>query len=194
MIKKTFFLFSIFLSMTMAGHVHARSTNAMTAGIMGMGNIQILESLPELDPGPGGGAYFDYRFNQRFSLTVEAWATTHGGADRSDGDEGIELLGIPTFTLRMYLLSDEMSKWDPYLGIGIGAYATSEGTIENGTNGVGLGAQIDVGFDYYFSDVFSAGFAGVFRSAGIVTSLRNNANNATAVIPFSLVARFGYHF
>lgn len=171
----------------------ARSSRDMTIGIMGMGNIQLLETIPEFDPGPGGGAYFDYRFNQRFSIQVDAWATTHDGTDRSAGDSGIEFVGIPTFTIKLYVSDNETSRWDPYAGIGIGVFATSEGSIENGTNGLGLGAQIDVGFDYHLSDIFSVGLGGVFRSAGIITSLSNNRNNATAIIPYSLVARLGFH-
>lgn len=174
--------------------VEARSTHNMTIGIMAMGNLQLLTTTPEFDIGPGGGVYFDYRFNQRFSVTVDAWASTHDGLGRSDGDNGIEFLGLPTCTIKMYLLNNEEGRWDPYIGMGLGVYATSEGSIENGTNGVGLGAQIDVGFDYYLSDLFSVGMAGIFRSAGIITSLNNNGNNATAIIPYSLIARAGFHF
>lgn len=160
---------------------------------MGIGNIQLLNSIPQFDPGPGGGAYFDYRFNQRFSVTLDAWATTHKGDGPSAGDD-FEILGIPTFTIKLYLIDDEASRWDPYAGIGIGAYATTEGDIPNGTNGVGLGAQIDVGVDYHVSDVFSVGFSGIFRSAAIITSLAASGNNALALIPYSLVGRIGFHF
>lgn len=171
----------------------ARSTKQRTIGLMGMGNIQLLDTLPEIDPGPGGGVYFDYRFNQRFSIQVDAWATTHTATGRSSGDGSIEFLGIPTFTIKLYFMDDENSRWDPFAGIGIGVYALSEGFIEDGTNGVGLGAHIDVGFDYYLSDIFSVGFSGVFRSTAIITSIGNNSN-ATAVLPYSLIGRAGFHF
>lgn len=190
--RKQGFILLIFLLSCLTAH--ARSSHNRTIGVMGMGNIQLLNTIPQFDPGPGGGAYFDYRFNQRFSITLDAWATTHGGTGRSSGDDGIELLGIPTFTIKLYFMDSESSRWDPYAGIGIGAYASSEGDIENGTNGVGLGAQIDVGFDYHLSDILSLGFAGIFRSAGIITSLSNSGNNATALIPYSLVAKVGFHF
>lgn len=172
----------------------ARSTKKMTAGIMALGNIQILSTMPNLDPGPGGGAFFDYRFNQRFSITIDAWATTHDGTSRSAGDNSIQILGIPTGTLKIYIMDDETSKWDPYVGVGIGAYATTEGSIANGTNGVGLGAQIETGVDYYFSDILSAGFAGVFRSTAIINSLSNSGTNASALLPYTLVAKAGFHF
>lgn len=177
------------------GNAQARSSKNMTIGILGMGNIQLLDTIPELEIGPGGGVYFDYRFNQRFSITIDAWATTHGGEGPSSADNGIEFMGIPTFTIKLYFMDDETSKWDPFAGLGIGVFALSEGTIENGTNGVGLGGQLEVGFDYYFSDVISAGFSGVFRSTGIINSLSNTGgSNATAIIPFSLVGRVGFHF
>lgn len=173
----------------------ARSTKKLTIGLLAMGNVQLLDTIPEFQVGPGGGVYFDYRFNQRFSIQIDAWATTHDGKGPSQGDNGIEFLGIPTFTIKLYFMDDESSRWDPYAGIGIGVFALSEGSVENGTNGVGLGGQIEVGFDYYFTDIISAGFSGVFRSAGIISSLSNSSgNNATAIIPFSLVGRLGFHF
>lgn len=190
-------IFFLALIITVAGfslQAIARSSKNLTIGLMGMGNIQLLDTIPEFDPGPGGGIYFDYRFNQRFSITIDAWCTTHSGSGPSAGDNGIEFLGIPTFTIKLYFMDDETSRWDPYAGLGIGVFATSEGSVENGTNGVGLGGQIEVGFDYYFSDLISAGFGGVFRSAGIITSLSNDNNNAIAIIPFTLMARLGFHF
>jgi len=192
--KKYLFLVLAIIVLTLPVRTEARSSKNLTIGLMGMGNIQLLNTIPEFDPGPGGGVYFDYRFNQRFSIQIDAWATTHDGTGPSRGDNGIELIGIPTFTIKVYFMDDETSRWDPYAGIGIGIFATSEGTIENGTNGLGLGGQIDVGFDYYLSDLFSLGFSGVFRSAGIITSLSNSGNNATAIIPFSLIGRLGFHF
>ncbi|MBI4412297.1 MAG: outer membrane beta-barrel protein [Deltaproteobacteria bacterium] len=173
----------------------ARSSKNMTIGIMAMGNIQLIDTIPDIDPGPGGGVYFDYRFNQRFSITIDAWATTHGGNGPSNGDEGIEFLGIPTFTIKLYFMDDEGNKWDPFAGLGLGVFALSEGSVENSTNGIGLGGQLEVGFDYHFTNVISAGFSGVFRSAAIITSLENTGgNNSSGMIPFSLVGRVGFHF
>lgn len=183
------FIFILFLSPLS----FARSSKKMTLGIMGMGNIQLVDTKTDLDPGPGGGVFFDYRFNQRFSITVDIWATTHDGTGRSDGDDSIQILGIPTMAIKLYFIDDESSRWDPYAGIGIGAYATTEGSVPNGSNGVGLGGRIDVGFDYHFSEILSAGFAGVFHSAGIITSLDGGATSSQAIIPFSLIARLGFH-
>jgi len=190
MIRKLFILTAIIFLMSSAAQ--ARSTHNITVGVMGMGNIQLLDVNPEIDPGPGGGMYFDYRFNQRFSLTLDAWATIHDGTATSNGDGGIAILGIPTATIKMYFLDDESGKWDPYAGLGVGAYAITGSDIGS-ANGLGLGAQLEVGCDYLISDGFSVGLAGVFRSAGIITGL-SGANTATAIIPFSLVGKFGYHF
>ncbi|OGQ06613.1 MAG: hypothetical protein A3G32_01830 [Deltaproteobacteria bacterium RIFCSPLOWO2_12_FULL_40_28] len=191
--KKTLIIF-LTLLILMPWYAEARSAKNKTVGVYGMGNIQLLGTEPEYAPGPGGGAYFDYRFNHRFSLTVDAWVTTHNGDDSSNGDDDIVLLGIPTATLKLYFIDDESSKWDPYAGIGLGVFALTEGSTANGTNGVGLGAQIDVGFDYHFTDIIALGFSGIFRSAGIIHNLDGGNNSATAIIPFSLVARLGFHF
>lgn len=191
--KKIFFLLP-FLLLFFPPLTEARPAKNRTIGLLGIGNIQLLNSIPQLDPGPGGGAYFDYRFNQRFSITLDAWATTQNGNGPSSGEGDIELLGIPTFTIKLYLSNDESSRFDPFAGIGIGAYALTEGSISNGTSGVGLGAHIDVGFDYHFNDLITAGFSGIFRSTALITNLNSSGNNALAMIPFSLVTRVGFHF
>lgn len=188
--RKIIYLF-LFLCL-LSTNSFARSSHKLTVGAMAMGNIQLLDVNPEIDPGPGGGLYFDYRFNQRFSFTLDAWATIHDGTASSEGDGGIAILGIPTGTIKMYFSDDESGKWDPYAGLGIGAYAIT-GSDAGGANGLGLGAQIEIGCDYLISDAFSVGLAGVFRSAGIITGLSGN-NTATAIIPFSLTAKAGYHF
>lgn len=188
------FLAFFLLGLLAAIPAQARSSKNMSAGIMAMGNIQLVETVTDFAPGPGGGLYFDYRFNQRFSLTVDTWATTHDGTGRSRGDNGIILFGLPSTTLKFYVLDDENSRWDPYFGIGISVLALTEGSVGNGTSGLGLGGQIDVGFDYYLSDSFSVGFDGIFRSVGVINSLTSSATNTSAIIPFSLVAKGGYHF
>ncbi|HBF12411.1 MAG TPA: hypothetical protein DDW49_03320 [Deltaproteobacteria bacterium] len=185
-----FFIISLLLSSSS----YARSDKNKTFGLMVMGNFQLIDTTPNLDPGYGGGLYFDYRFNQRFSITADAWLATHDGEGSSDGDNSIELLGIPTVTLKYYFMKDEASNWDPYAGIGVGLYALTEGSVENGTNGFGLGAQIDVGFDYYFNNSISAGFAGIFHSVGIVHSLGDGGSDSSAILPFSVVGKVGYHF
>ncbi|MBI2339448.1 MAG: outer membrane beta-barrel protein [Deltaproteobacteria bacterium] len=193
--KKSLVVFLTVFGLAFGSPAFARSSKNMTIGIMGMGNIQLIDTIPDIEVGPGGGVYFDYRFNQRFSISIDAWATTHGGEGPSEGDEGIEMLGIPTFTIKLYFMDEGESKWDPYAGLGLGVFALSEGSVENGTNGVGLGGQLEVGFDYYFTDIISAGFAGVFRSAAIINSLSNTGgSNSSGMIPYSLVAKLGFHF
>ena len=190
--KKSFSFLLLFICfLATSPSVEARSSKNMTIGILAMGNFQLIDTQPEFDPGPGGGIYFDYRFNQRFSIQIDAWATNHSGNNNFDGDS-FEILGIPTFTIKLYFMDDEASRWDPYAGLGVGAFATTEGSVANGTQGVGLGAQIEVGFDYYLTDIFSIGFAGAFRSGGIINSL--GQNRATALIPFSVMGRAGFHF
>ena len=190
--KKSFSFLLLFICfLATSPSVEARSSKNMTIGILAMGNFQLIDTQPEFDPGPGGGIYFDYRFNQRFSIQIDAWATNHSGNNNFDGDS-FEILGIPTFTIKLYFMDDEASRWDPYAGLGVGAFATTEGSVANGTQGVGLGAQIEVGFDYYLTDIFSIGFAWAFRSGGIINSL--GQNRATALIPFSVMGRAGFHF
>lgn len=190
---KTKIIFLMALFFVLSSAAEARPSKKMTLGIMGMGNIQLVDTKTDLDPGPGGGVFFDYRFNQRFSVTVDAWATTHDGTGRSDGDDSIQILGIPTMVIKLYFMDDDSSKWDPYAGLGIGAYATTEGSIPNGSNGVGLGGKLEVGFDYHFTELLSAGFGGTFHSAGIITSLDGGPTSSQAIIPFSLTARLGFH-
>lgn len=181
------------LGLTASSLAEARPDKKITVGVMGLGNIQLVETHTNLDPGPGGGAFFDYRFNQRFSLTVDAWASTHDGTGGSEGDNNIVIMGIPTLTIKMYFLDDEASKWDPYAGLGIGAYAVTEGSVPNGSNGVGLGGRIDLGFDYHINQLLSAGFAGTFHSAGIISNLDGGSGSSQAIIPFTLAAKLGFH-
>ena len=97
-------IFLVILFLLASSTSFARPAKDITLGLMGMGNIQLVETKTNLDPGPGGGVYFDYRFNQRFSMTVDMWATTHDGTGRSDDDNSIQILGIPTATIKLYLL------------------------------------------------------------------------------------------
>lgn len=170
----------------------ASSSYNKTIGANVFGSISLVDTLPEVDLGIGGGAYFDYRLNQRYSLTLEAFAITQDGEGRSAGEGSIEFLGIPTVTFKIYLLAGD-SKFDPYAGIGVGFYFITEGTASNNTGGGGLGAQVEVGFDYYLSDRFSIGVGGTFRSIGIINSLGGTAN-ATTYMPYTLLGKLGYHF
>ncbi len=157
-----------------------------------MGNIFIVDARPELDPGVGGYLYFDYRWSPQISTQFNIIVTTEDGTGISNGDNGIEFLGIPTINLKYYLLSSE-SHWDPYLMAGIGIYAISEGTASNGTFAVGFGADAGIGLDYYLTEKWSFGLAGSFRSIGLIDSTSGN-NNGTAIFPFSMAGNVGFHF
>ncbi|MFH1873617.1 MAG: outer membrane beta-barrel protein [Pseudomonadota bacterium] len=163
-----------------------------SVGLGPVGNIFVVDSNPELDPGVGGYVYFDYRWSPQFSTQFGVMVTTEDGTGISAGDNGIEFLGIPTFDLKFYVLSSP-SRWDPYGMIGIGFYAVSEGSADNGTVAFGIGANLGLGFDFYLTEKFSLGFATVLRSIGMIDSIGGNSNG-TSLFPVSLQANVAYHF
>jgi len=163
-----------------------------TVGLGPVGNIFVVDSSPELDPGVGGYVYFDYRWSPQFSTQFGVLVTTEDGTGISKGDNGIEFLGIPTFDLKFYLFSGE-TRWDPYGLIGMGFYAVSEGTTGNGTVAFGIGANLGIGFDYYISERFSFGLSAVFRSIGLIDSVGGD-HNGTSLFPLSLQGNIAYHF
>ncbi|MFA4873964.1 MAG: outer membrane beta-barrel protein [bacterium] len=163
-----------------------------SVGIGPVGNIFVVESNPELSPGIGGYVYFDYRWSPQFSTQFGVLVTTEDGQGISSGDDGIEFLGIPTFDLKFYILSNP-SRWDPYGLIGLGVYAVSEGSNKNGTFAIGVGADIGLGTDFYISERFSVGLAAIFRSIGLIDST-GGSNNGTALFPFSMMGNVAYHF
>lgn len=171
---------------------HAKS-NDITLGIIGLENFQLIESKSDLKPGAGGGAFFDYRFNSRFSISVDALASSHNGTGRSKGDNSSVMINMPAIVIKVYFLDDDQSKWDPYAGMGIGFYSMSEGSINDNTGGAGLGARVDLGFDYHLTHVLSLGLASVFNSAGLVTTLHGGPNASEALMPFTIMARLGFH-
>jgi opacity protein-like surface antigen len=168
------------------------SSGNFTVGLGPVGNVYVVDSNPELDPGIGGYLYFDYRWSPQFSTQFGVIVTTQDGTGISNGDDGIEFLGIPTFDLKFYLFS-EPSRWDPYGLIGIGVYAVTEGTNKNGTTAVGVGADIGLGCDFYITEKFSVGLSGVFRSIGLIDST-SGPNNGTSLFPFSIMGNVAYHF
>ncbi len=185
---------SLFFSLlaTAAQAQDAPAGFSRTIGANLYGSIPLVDTLPVVDPGIGGGVYFDYRFNQRFSLTIEAFSIVQDGTGPSGGEGSLLFFGVPTGTLKIYLLKTT-SKFDPYVGLGLGLYFLSEGNVSNSSFGVGLGAQIEVGFDYYLSDSFSVGVAGTYRAVGLINKLSGTAN-ATTYMPYTLLGKFGYHF
>lgn len=163
-----------------------------TVGGGPMGNIFIVDARPELGPGVGGHLFFDYRWSPQLSTQFTVIVTTEDGEGISNGDKGIEFLGIPTFDLKYYLLSSE-SHWDPYLMAGLGIYAISEGTTSNGTFALGFGGNVGLGCDYYFTEKWSVGLSGSFRSIGLIDDT-GGQNNGTAIFPFSMAGNVGFHF
>lgn len=180
--------FTAFGSLAQAGS----AAGNFTIGLGPVGNIYVVDSRPELDPGVGGYIYFDYRWSPQFSTQFGVVVTTQDGTGISNGDNGIEFLGIPTFDLKFYLMS-EPSRWDPYGLIGMGVYAITEGSASNGTVAVGIGANLGLGTDYYLTERFSVGLAAVFRSIGLIDSV-SGSNNGTALFPFSMMGNIAYHF
>lgn len=173
----------------------AQATTAggnFSVGFGPVGNIYVVDSNPELDPGVGGYLYFDYRWSPQFSTQFGVLVTTQDGTGISAGDGGIEFLGIPTFDLKFYILR-EPSRWDPYGLIGIGVYATTEGSVNNGTWALGVGADIGLGTDFYITEQWSVGLAAIFRSIGLIDST-GGSNNGTALFPFSIMGNVAYHF
>lgn len=163
-----------------------------TFGIGPVGNIFSVDGSPEMDPGVGGYLFFDYRWSPQLSTQVSVMVTTEDGTGTDEGDKGIEFLGIPTFDIKYYLVSS-VSRWDPYLLIGIGFYAVSEGTRSNGTFAVGVGANAGVGCDFYFNDRWSAGITTSFRSIGLIDSTKG-PNNGKAIFPVTITGNIAYHF
>lgn len=156
------------------------------------GSIQLVDTTPVVDPGIGGGLFFDYRFNSRFSITLESFWITQDGTGRSQGEGSVEFLGIPTTTFKYYPIGNQYIV-DPYFGIGIGFYALTEGKIKDNSFGMGLGAQIEIGMDYALTNQLSLGVGGTYRSIGMLNSLSGTAN-ATTYMPYTLFGRIGYRF
>lgn len=163
-----------------------------TFGIGPVGNFFAVDGSPEMQPGVGGYLFFDYRWSPQLSTQISVIISTEDGAGTDKGDKGIEFLGIPTFDIKYYLVSS-VSRWDPYLLIGIGFYAVSEGTSSNGTFAVGVGANAGFGCDFYFNDRWSTGLTASFRSIGLIDST-NGPNNGKAIFPVTVTGNVAYHF
>jgi len=163
-----------------------------TFGIGPVGNIFVVDSNPNMGAGVGGMLFFDYRWSPQLSTQVSVIVTTEDGKGPSSGDKGIEFLGIPTFDVKYYLVSS-VSKWDPYIMVGVGVYAISEGTKKDGTFAIGIGANTGVGVDYYLADKWSLGLAASFRSIGLIDSTKGS-NAGKAIFPLSLSGNVSFHF
>lgn len=173
------------------GNSSSGSVGSFAIKIGPVGNIFVVDSNTQLDPGIGGYIAFDYRFHPHFSAEAGVMVTVQDGTGISSGDNNILLLGIPTFDLKYYFIGD--SRWDPYALLGFGFYALTEGSAENGTTAVGVGANLGIGCDYFVTEHVSLGAAAIFRSIALIESIGGD-RNGSALFPFSLSANFAYHF
>ncbi len=172
-------------------HAETASGN-YTVGIGPFGNIYVVDSAPELSPGIGGYLFFDYRWSPQFSTQFGVMVGVQDGKGISSGDDNILFMGIPTFDLKFYILTNP-SRWDPYGLIGVGFYAVTEGSADNGTTAFGIGADLGIGTDFYITERFSVGVSAIFRSIGLIDST-SGGRNGTALFPFSMQGNFAYHF
>ncbi|OGQ21736.1 MAG: hypothetical protein A3I05_09450 [Deltaproteobacteria bacterium RIFCSPLOWO2_02_FULL_44_10] len=182
----TLFLFSFLFSS------RAEAVGNFSVGLGPVGNIYAVDARPQLDPGVGGQLYFDYRWSPQFSTQFGVMVTTQDGTGADNGDNGIEFLGIPTFDVKIYFLSNE-SRFDPYGLLGIGVYAVSEGSRSNGTVAVGVGANAGIGVDYYVTEHISLGLSMVFRSIALIDSTGSRDNGAS-LFPVSLSGLAAWHW
>ena len=188
--KKFLVLLAFISALSLTPRAEARQGFAV--GLGPAGNIFLIDTIPVLDPGFGGYVFFNYRFAEQFSFETSFLITTQDGTNVSKGDNGILFLGMPTFDFKYYFLKND-PKFDPYAAVGVGLYWLTEGSVGNSTGGVGLGAQLGLGFDYYVTDVVSVGFEGLFRSIGLITNF-GTPSASTAIFPFSLLGNVAFHF
>ena len=160
-----------------------------SVGALGTGNFFLTRSNPDLQIGPGGGLFFEYRFNQRWGLETDFFISFHDGQNASSGDNNIYFLGVPTIELKFYMLSRET--WiDPYVLVGLGVYVLTEGSISNNTAGAGLGGNIGLGVDFYVLKNLSIGLAAKFRPIAIIQA----NSQSTGLINFGMAGNIAFHF
>jgi hypothetical protein len=171
----------------------ADARRGFAIGLGPVGNIFVIDTAPIMDPGVGGYTYFQYRFEEQLAFQANFMITTQDGDDSSgNSDSGVLFLGMPTIDLKFFLFRDN-AQWDPYISLGTGLYILTEGSRNNGTGGVGMGASIGIGTDYYISPAISVGVEGVFRTIGIITDLDTPSGSA-AIFPYGLNANIAFHF
>lgn len=185
------FLAVIFLFLSFSVRAYEPAYNRTVGGMI-YGSVQLVDTLPIVDVGIGGGAFFDYRFNQRFSFQVESFIILQDGDRASLAEKGIEFFAMPAGTLKIYPFKNAQ-RFDPYFGLGLGLYMLTEGDISNNTFGLGVGAQIETGIDFNLADNLLLGVGGTYRSVGLLNSLSGTAN-ASTYMPYTLFGRIGYRF
>ncbi|MBI2083215.1 MAG: hypothetical protein HYT76_06560 [Deltaproteobacteria bacterium] len=159
-------------------------------GLGPVGNIYLVDTIPILDPGVGGFMSFQYRFHEQVAFETTFLMTAQDASRPTD--RSIIFLGMPVFDIKLYFLSGD-PRFDPYAGTGVGLYWLTEGSVSNNTGGAGMGAQLDVGFDYYLAEFISLGFEGVFRSIAFVTDF-GTPSVSQASLPYSLMGKASFHF
>lgn len=183
-------IFIILALLTLSGVAEARQ--GFSVGFGPIGNIYLVDTRPNMDPGIGGYAFFNYRFADQLAFETSFLISTQNGTNASKLDKGMLFLGMPTFDLKFYLFKDS-PRFDPYVATGLGIYWLTEGSVQDSTGGMGIGAQIGVGTDFYINDSISLGFEGVFRSIGLITDL-GTPSKSTAIFPYSLLGNIAFHF
>jgi hypothetical protein len=85
------------------------------------------------------------------------------------------------------------SRWDPYALLGFGFFILTEGSTDNGTTAIGVGSNLGLGLDYYFTEHISVGVSAIFRAIAMIQSFGGD-HNGSALFPFSMAGNFSYHF
>lgn len=186
-----FLLLLFFLFLPVLSHAYEPAYNRTLGGTI-YGSIQLVDTLPIVDLGIGGGIFFDYRFNQRFSIQAESFVIFQEGDRASQAEGSIKFFAMPATTLKIYPLKNA-TRFDPYFGLGLGLYMLTEGDVNNNTFGLGLGAQIETGLDFNLTDNLLFGVGGTYRSVGLLNSFKGTAN-ASTYMPYTLFGRIGYRF
>lgn len=188
---KKFSVLLFFLSTLMiTGPAEARRGFGVALGPMA--NFYMVGTIPVMHPGIGAFTSFQYRFAEQIAFESAFMMTSQKGRQASSGDDGILLLGMPTFNLKFYFMQND-PKFDPFATIGIGLYILTEGSTQNNSGGAGLGSELGLGFDYFLSETFSLGLSTVFRSLAVIRDFAT-PSNSTAIFPFSLMGHVAFHF
>jgi len=183
---------SVLLFLLLAFSWPTEARRGFSIGVGPIGNIYLIDTLPVMDPGIGGYTYFQYRYAEQFAFQASFFISHQNGTNVNAGDGSILLLGMPTLDLKYFLLTGD-PRFDPFMGLGTGLFILTEGTIGNGTGGVGVGTNLLVGFDFYLAQQVSIGFEGVFRVIGIISDF-GTPSSSTALFPYSLMANVAFHF
>lgn len=165
---------------------YAGNAGNFTIGLGPIGNYYLTNRRPEMNMGIGANIFFDYRWSPELSTTTSIQMLVQSGKDRDAGENNIILMGIPTFDINYYFITNP-SRWDPYASVGVGFYVLTNGSRGRGLAS-GLGAQLGGGVNYYVSTKVSVGAQAQFRSIAML------GGGATGSFPLSLLGRVGYHF